>query len=124
MERERERKEVQERAQREAYRNRIVGTYLFCGEYNKHRYTMIITSPTHANHHSKYPERTTEVYSEYKVGFDGSKVVTLNETANPEKYRLCKSFIGEINKSGTVISGNYIQDDGEYNGTVTYYKVG
>ena len=118
--REKERREAQEHAERQAYLNRMLGTYVHNKDGNV--LTLVITYPTHAYHNSKYANRSAAVYSELKVLINGSKV-KMERTANPENFNFADIFNGEINSRGTIISGNYIQQSGEYNDPVTYYKV-
>jgi len=118
--REKERKEAQERAERQAYLNRILGTYYYEG--NTEKLTIIIESQTNAYCKDKFQNNSSIVYSTHDLTFNGSKL-TLKEVTNPSGYPMCKKFIGELNNKGTTITGNWYRDNNEQNRLITYYKV-
>jgi hypothetical protein len=115
--RQREMQEAREHAERQAYINRIVGTYYYEG--NNEKLCIVFNSLTHAYCNDIFSAKP--VYSECAVTMQGNHV-TLRETANPGNYPMKDHFEGDLNSSGTTLIGNWY-DGSKQSKLYTYYKV-
>jgi len=119
--RQREMQEAQEQAWRQAYQNRIIGTF-YC-EMGNNKLTIVIDNPIHAYCNDRFSDRQNRpVYAEHAVTIKGNQV-TLTETANPENYNMAQMFTGNLNNNGTVLSGYWHHRGGQQTSLHTYYKV-
>ena len=120
IQREKERKEAQQKAERLAYQNRFLGTYYYEG--SGITLTIVIENDKSAYCRDKYKELSYTICSAHKLTINGSKL-TLQEESNQSDRAMSKLFKGDINDGGTLITGNWYRKDGGQNCFLTYFKI-
>ena len=112
--------EAREKAERQAHLNRYLGIYVF--EEGQEKLTIAIDRPDHGFCNDRFQRfLSKQVYAEHRVTMSGNSV-TLTETANPENFPMAYYFKGDLNSSGTVLSGYWHWRDGTITRKYTYYK--